>query len=89
MADLGARFEDFGEVTHAFRVLMKFRKMNGKEIHQTLNILANAYDFDFDELYSDFLDWKIIYQDEGLKSVPSALQHLFHVKEDYGLLYCL
>ena len=87
--DLRARFEDFGEVNHAFRVLTKFHKMDGNEIHQTLNILQNAYDLDFGDLYSDFFDRKIIYEDEGLKSAPTALQHLFYVQEDYGSLYRL
>ena len=43
-----------------------------------------------DDLYSDFLDWKIIYEDENFNSAPAALQHLtlhlFHIQEEYESL---
>ena len=76
IADLKRRFENLGRLTRAFRVLTKFNKMNQKEIDGDLQTLADAYGIDIDDLEIEFMNWRVVYQDESLRSGVDALTHL-------------
>ena len=89
IADLKRRFENLGPLTRAFRVLTKFNKINQKEIDGDFQTLADAYGIDIDDLEIEFMNWRVVYQDESLRSVVDALTHLATVRDDYKLLYRL
>ena len=89
VTDLKRQFENLGPLTNAFRVLTKFNKMNEKEIDGALTILAEAYDMDESELELQFINWRVIYEDESFRSGVDALEHLATVRADYNLLYRL
>jgi len=89
VTDLNRRFENLGPLTNSFRVLTKFDKMNEKEIDEALSTLAKTYDMDENDLEIQFINWRVIYQDESLRSGVDALEHLATVRTDYNLLYRL
>ena len=43
----------------------------------------------FSELELQFINWRVIYQDESFRSGVDALEHLATVRADYNLLYRL
>ena len=57
--------------------------MNEKEIDCALATLAEAYDMDEHALEMQFINWRVIYEDESLRSGVDALAHLGTVRDDY------
>ena len=60
--------------------------MNQKEIDGDLQTLADAYGIDIDDLEIEFMNWRVLYQDESLRSGVDALTHSAAARDDYKLL---
>ena len=51
--------------------------------------MADAYGMNIDDLELEWMNWRIVFQYESLRSGVDSLAHLSTVRDDYKLLYRL